>query len=156
MAYKVGFGKHEDRTLEWLFFNDPGYVWWMINKGAIDKLTGLARNRLDDLVRRASHLKIPGRCRHCTRPISRMSLTEHPSGGLAVVDFFCGKCRHDGSSSVLVRPAFYTPDFFKPYDKTGAKFLVNEIKSAYFGKKQRMTQARMEEFFDNPNNFVTF
>jgi len=34
MAYTVGFGKHKDRTLEWLFFNDPGYVWWMIEEGA--------------------------------------------------------------------------------------------------------------------------
>jgi hypothetical protein len=29
MPYTVGFGKHRERTLEWLFFNDPGYVWWL-------------------------------------------------------------------------------------------------------------------------------
>ena len=35
MAYTLGFGKHKDRTLEWLFFNDPGYVWWMTGQGAV-------------------------------------------------------------------------------------------------------------------------
>ena len=31
MGYKVGFGKHKDETLEWLFFNAPGYVRWMVS-----------------------------------------------------------------------------------------------------------------------------
>lgn len=155
MAYTLGFGKHKDKTLEWLLFNDPGYVWWMIEEGAQKNLKGGARTRFEQLVRRAKHLAIPGTCAHCSKPISRMSLTEHPSGGLAVIDFFCDKCHHDGGSfSVLTTPAFYTPDFFKNYDKLGAKFLVDAIKYAYFGKKIRMTQTKMEEFFDNPSNFV--
>ncbi len=155
MAYTVGFGKHKDKTLEWLFFNDPGYVWWLIDEGPQRNLKGGARTRFDQLVKRAKHLAIPGTCKHCSEPISRMSLTMHPSGGLAVVDFFCSRCHHDGGSfSVLTTPAFYTPDFFRNYDKLGAKFLVDAIKFAYFGKKVRMTQAKMEEFFDDPSNFV--
>ena len=155
MAYTLGFGRYKERTLEWLFFNDPGYVWWMIDKGADENLKGGARRRFEQLVRRARHLAVPGHCRHCTRPISRMSLTEHTSGGLARIDFFCGECHHDGGSlSLLTQPAFYTPDFFKSYDKLGGKFLVEAIKAAYYGKKVRMTQAKMEEFFDDPKNFV--
>lgn len=155
MVYTVGFGKHKARTLEWLFFNDPGYVWWMIDQGAQKSLKGAARLRFDKLVQRAKHLAIPGKCKHCSQPVSRMSLTRHSSGGLAVVDFFCGKCQHDGGSlSVLTTPAFYTPDSFKDYDKLGAKFLVDAIKYAYFGTKVRMTQAKMEEFFDEPRHFV--
>jgi hypothetical protein len=46
MAYTLGFGKYKDRTLEWLFFNDPGYVWWMIDKGAEKNLKGAGRTRL--------------------------------------------------------------------------------------------------------------
>src|SRR5215471_7517514 len=98
MAYTVGFGKHKDRTLEWLFFNDPGYVWWMIDQGAEKNLKGAARARFDQLVRRAKHLAIPGKCRHCSQPVSRMSLTEHTSGGLARIDFFCKECHHEGGS----------------------------------------------------------
>jgi len=40
MAYTLGFGKYNGKTLEWLFFNDPGYVWWMIDKGADGNLGG--------------------------------------------------------------------------------------------------------------------
>jgi hypothetical protein len=154
MAYTLGFGKYNGKTLEWLFFNDPGYVWWMIDKGADGNLGGAARTRFDQLVRGAWHLKIPGRCRHCEKPISRMSLIEHPSGGLARADFFCDTCHHDSGAYLLTTPAFYTPDFFKNYDKLGGKILVEAIKYAYYGRKARMTQAKMEEFFDDPSHFM--
>jgi hypothetical protein len=157
MSFKVGFGKHADRTLEWLFFNDPGYVWWMVENDAVGRLQGAARQRFDALVRRASGMKIPGHCAHCTRPVERMSVTKHPSGGLARVDFFCGECHHDGPRSLLVRPSFYTPDFFKSYDKLGGEFLVDAIKHRYYGSKvPRMTQKAMETFFSTRENFVTF
>jgi hypothetical protein len=154
MGHTVGFGKHKGRTLEWIFFNDPGYVWWMIDEGAVKNLTGPARTRFDQLVRRAKHLAIPGKCRHCSKPVSQMSRGEHPSGGLARVDFFCDTCHHDGPRYWLTSPAFYTPDFFKSYDKLGGEFLVEAIKYAYYGKKVRMTQAKMEEFFNEPSHFV--
>jgi hypothetical protein len=154
MSYNIGFGKHRLKTLEWLFFNDPGYAWWIMGTDAQGNFKGGARARLDLLVRRAKHLAIPGKCVHCSEPVSRMSLTEHPIGGIARVDFFCSKCHHDGSDSVLTEPSFYTPDIFRNYDKIGAKFLVAAIKSAYFGAKVRMTQKKMEEFFDNPDNFI--
>jgi hypothetical protein len=155
MAYTVDFGKHKDRTLEWLFFNDPGYVWWMIEEGADKYLKEAARARFEQLVRRAKHLAVSGKCRHCYRPISRMSLMEYSGGGLARVDFFCDKCEHSGSALyVLAKPAFYTPDLFKSYDKFGGRSLVHAIKCAYYGKNVRMTQKKMEEFFDEPSNFV--
>ena len=72
MACTVGFGKYRNRTLEWLFFHDPGYVWWMIDKDAVKNLKGATRNRFDQLVRRAMHLVIPGKCRHCNKPVTRM------------------------------------------------------------------------------------
>lgn len=157
MADKVGFGKYRERTLEWLFFNDPGYVWWMIDDGAVKNLSPAARSRFDDLVRRASHLAVPGTCEQCRRaPVSRMFLTQHSSGGLARIDFYCDACKYEGGSlSFAAKPAFYTPDFYRSYDKTGGRFLVNAIKRAYFGSSgSRMTQKRMEEFFNNPSNFV--
>lgn len=157
MSYRMGFGKHKGRTLEWLFFNDPGYVWWMINEGA--ELYGPAQARFRTLVRRARHLRVPGLCLWCKkRPITRMFLTMHTSGGLARVDFDCDKCRPlGGSISSPLRPGFFTPDFYRNYDKTGAKFLIRSIKYAYFqDESYRMTQKRLEAFFDDPNNFVNF
>jgi hypothetical protein len=54
---------------------------------------------------------------------------------------------------LLTTAAFYTPDFFKSYDKIGKRFLVDTIKRAYCGKKVRMIQAKMERFFDEPSRF---
>jgi len=155
MGYKVGFGKHKGKTLEWLFFNDPGYVKWMIDKGVARKFNMLVRNRFECLVWRAMNLAVPGKCRHCDRPISLMSLTKDTSGRLAQVDFLCDKCPPiGGSRSLLTTPAFFIPDSFKSYEKRGEKFLVDSIKYAYYGKDVQISQAEMEEFFDEPSNFV--
>lgn len=32
MAYTLGFGKHEGKSLEWLFFNAPAYIEWIMKK----------------------------------------------------------------------------------------------------------------------------
>jgi hypothetical protein len=94
------FGKHKGNSVEWVFFHDPGYIWWLTHKKA--DLRGPLGIRFD-----------------------------HPS--------------------------FYTPDYFRGYDKTGAKILISEVKHAYFGSgSARLTQKRMEEFFNNPANFVSF
>jgi len=155
MGYKVGFGKHKDETLEWLFFNDPGYVRWMVDKGVAREFSGIVRSRFEYLVLRAMNLAVPGKCRNCNRPISRMRLTKNASGKLAQVDFLCDKCPQIGGSRPLVTmPAFFVPDFFKSNDKRGEKALVDSIKYAFYGKKMRMTQEKMEEFFDGLSNFV--
>ena len=155
MASKVGFGKHGDKTLEWLFFNEPGYVRWMVDKGVARKFNRLVRNNFENLVGRAMNLAVPGKCRNCNRPISLMSLTKDTSGRLTQVDFLCDKCPHiGGSRSLLTTPAFFIPDSFNSYDKRGEKVLVDSIKYAYYGKDVQMSQAEMEEFFDEPSNFV--
>jgi len=155
MGYKVGFGKHKDKTLEWLFFNDPDYVRWMIDKNAARKFNRRVRDSFEYLVRRAMNLAVPGKCRHCDRPISLMGLTKDKSGRLVQVEFLCDKCPGTGGSrSLLTTPAFFIPDSFNSYDKGGEKVLVESIKHAFYGKKVRMTQEKMEEFFDEPSNFV--
>lgn len=162
MPFTMTFGRHRGRTLEWVFFHDPGYVWWMIDNNVHEdrrKFSSPARQRFDQLVRRAQHLRIPGRCPWCgERPITRMFWTEHTSGGLAVVNFDCDECHPTGGSlSVPSVPSFYTPDLFRRYDKFGAYLLIREIKRAYFGDPSyRMTQRRMEAFFDDSSNFVNF
>ncbi|KIG14345.1 hypothetical protein DB30_06947 [Enhygromyxa salina] len=90
------------------------------------------------------------------KPISRMFLTQHTSGGLAKVDFDCDTCRPlGGSNTTHFQPGFFTPDAFRKYDKTGGKFMVQAIKQAYFkDPSYRMTQKRLEEFFGNPKNFL--
>jgi hypothetical protein len=125
----------------------------MLERGAEKNLHGSVRNRFDQLVNRARSLSVPGQCEHCSQPISRMSLTE--DRGMGRVGFFCTDCVPGGGSRcVLVKPSFYTPDYFKSYDKSGAKFLVDAIKLRYFGRRVRLTQSKMEEFFNNPKHFA--
>lgn len=131
----------------------------MIEKDAQNNLKPLVKIRFDELVKRASHLKIPGLCQWCKeKPVTRMFLTQHISGGLATVDFDCDTCHPmGGSPTVALKPSFYSPDVFRKYDKTGAKFLVDEIKRVYFGSSScRLTQKRMENFFNDKDNFVHF
>ena len=158
MPIEVPFGKHEGRTLEWIFFHDPGYIWWLIEE-EVDLREDEVKERFDQLVRRASHLRIPGLCPWCKeRPVTRMFLTHPRGGGLAAVTFDCDVCEPlGGSTSVECIPSFYTPDHFRSYDKTGAEIMIAAIKYAYFGSSSaRMTQKRMEDFFDDPNNFVAY
>jgi hypothetical protein len=145
MTQSVGFGKYSLRTLEWLFFNDPGYPWWMVESGAVYKLEGAARSRFEELLRRARHLRVPGQCARCDQPITRMFLARRHGGGLAEVGFFCdAHGREDNAPGVMARPSFYTPDIFKDYDKRGGHILIKAIKHAFFGAQPpRMTQREM-------------
>lgn len=162
MAYKLSFGKHVGKSLEWLFFNDPGYVEYIMEKKIHEdpaKFSAPMRDRFIKLVNRASYLILPGVCSWCKKkPITRMFMTQHTSGGLASVTFDCEDCRPMGSSnSSPCKPSFFTPDFYRNYDKFGARELIRAIKYAYFGDgAYRMTQKRMEDFFDNRSFFVKF
>jgi len=156
MGYTVGFGKHKDKTFEWLFFNDPGYVRWMIDEDVARKFNRFMRNRFEGLVRQAMNLEVPGKCQYCDRPISMMCLTKDTSGKLAQVDFLCDKCPGTGGSrSLLTEPAFLIPESFRSYnDKGGDKVLADSIKYAYYGKDVQMSEEEMEEFFEEPSNFA--
>ena len=131
----------------------------MTEKNIPERFSKGERKRFEDLVRRAKHLRIPGLCSWCQiRPITRMFLTQHTSGGLARVDFDCDECHPHGSPpTASLKPSFFTPDFYRNYDKTGASFMIGAIKYAYFkDSSYRMTQKRLEDFFDNPDNFMNF
>lgn len=159
MSLTLDFGKYTGKTLEWIFFNDPGYIWWIYREKVYLKFSSPLQKHFKTLIRRALHLKIPGLCPWCKkRPITRMFLTKHISGGLACVDFDCDQCKYDGGSeSIPTKPSFFTPDFYRDYDKTGGKIMIEAIKFAYFGNSStRMTQKRLEEFFNNPENFINY
>ena len=160
MAVEIRFGKHKGKTLEWIFWNDPGYVYWMVEKNIhqdANKFRHHERQRIQDLLRKAAHLRIPGTCIYCKagKPNSRMIMVQHTSGGLTSIDFDCDTCHPPGGGWTAMTPSFYTPDIFRKYDKTGGKFLVQSLKYAYFGSSSyRMTKKRIEDFWDNDANFV--
>jgi hypothetical protein len=56
-----------------------------------------------------------------------------------------------------MEPSFLASEIFRSYDKTGGKFLVGAVKYRYFGDSSyRMTQKRLETFFENEANFTVF
>lgn len=163
MAVTIRQGKKyggKGRTIEWLLFNDPGYFYWMVHKGIHRQNSWFSpceQQEVARILRRADHLKIPGICTWCKedRPITRMAMIRHPSGGLTDVGFDCDECSPLGSGWTFTRPAFRTPDIFRNYDKMGGKVLVKAIKYAYFkNTSYRMNAKRLEEFWDNEENFV--
>lgn len=157
MAIVLNHGKHQGKTLEWILFHDSGYISYILQKEIDKQLPPQLRLRFYDLVKRASHLKVPGLCRSCgTKPITRMFLVNHISGGLGDVVFCCGQCEPtERPFSEPMIPSFLRGDYFRNYDKTGNKILIKAIKLSYFGNPSvKMSQERMEEFFDNPDNFM--
>ncbi len=147
-------------TWEQLVFRDPGYFFYAIAKGWYKntrQYTAEETERIKYVVRRAMNLKIPGVCKWCKddSPVKRMFITRHISGGIALVDFDCDKCKYlGGSLSIPLKPGFQHSELYKNYDKTGGKFLVDAIKHAYFGNgPYNITAKRADEFFDTPDNF---
>jgi hypothetical protein len=162
MTYLMNFGGHKGESLEWLFFHDPSYVTWILEKNIHEntaRFPGAAKGRFEKLVKRASHLKIPGLCKWCeSRPITRMFYTVNRNRKVTKIDFDCGVCEPDGSSlSIPFAPSFFPPDCGIRFDKTASKLLIRSLREAYFESTSvKLTQRRLEEFFDDPGNFVDF
>lgn len=159
MPYRLTFGKHRGKTFEWLLFHDPGYVWWLEEQfhDQPGMFPPLVRRHFKQLLQRASHLRVPGGCRHCgTAPVARMVLQADRDGRLIDVEFTCEACAPVPGPGVAVgRPGFRTPDLFHDYDKAGGKRLVGAIKAAFFGSSSfRMTEAQIQAFFATPDHVV--
>ena len=161
MSYCMNFGKYEGETFEWVFFHDPCYIQWMIKNvhANVSKFSPEARARFEELERRASHLRIPGYCAWCAeRPITRIFLTFNTRKRMMHVHFDCDRCRPEGSSySQPFLPSLFVLDDLAYHHDSDMKVFVAAIKRAYFGKTSvKLTQKRLEEFFDDPDNFVNY
>ena len=143
--------KYRGKTLEWILFHDPGYIAWMVGKGI--KAAG-AEWEFDELVAKASHLKIPGTCYYCRKDaITRMALFQHPSGGLTSIEFFCTACEPQSGHYLMVRPSMLVSEELKSYDKLGGKLLMRTIRHAYELPKV-LRQTDLERFFATKANFT--
>lgn len=162
MSYLISFGQYKGKSLEWLFFHDPAYVLWIVKNNIYEekyKFSDVEKNRFDELVKRASHLRIPGLCKWCgDRPISRMFSTFNKKGKVTEIHFDCDVCRPGGSSlSLPFAPSFFPLGSEANFDDTAFKLLIVGIRQAYFGNTPVwLTQGRLEEFFDNQDNFLVF
>lgn len=155
MSNKLTFGKHEEKTLEWLFFNKPAYARYIHDNRIHRQEHAFDDNgccHFAELYRRATHLG--GMCCHCKeRPVIRMGLTTHfQSGQIGAVGFYCDECGYLGGS----RTGYYAPSFIVNAYTVSAgdqKMILSEIRRHYIGGTGNLTQGRMEAFFTNDANF---
>ena len=154
MKNKLTFGKHEGKTIEWLFFNKPAYARYIYDNRIHRQEHAFDDNgccHFAEVYRRATHLG--GRCSHCKeRPVTRMGLTTNLHGEVVAVGFYCDECGYLGGS----RTGYYAPSFIvNAYTVSAAdqKMILNEIRRHYLGGGN-LTQSKMEAFFTNDANFA--
>lgn len=155
MNNTLSFGKHAGKTFEWLFFKEPSYAEFIYNNGIHRQSHNFSEEECEhflELFNRASCLT--GTCKWCReRPVTRMGLSyQHGSDALGHIGFFCDECDYTGGSAT----GYYTPSFFvEEYTlpRGEQRRLATFIKTRYIGS-ERLTQAKMEEFFHNDANFV--
>jgi hypothetical protein len=153
MSNKLTFGKHAGKSLEWLFFNDPGYTQWLsdrTSKGGWKWLSWEQKPLFAELYRRASHLT--GVCPWCKqRAFTRMCLIyEHGSGRLNSVSFDCDDCGYVGGEPVSYElPSFFT---LERLHRCRQLWIVHAIKRLLIGNC-KLTQGKMEEFFQTDHFF---
>lgn len=149
----LSFGKHEGKSLPQVLFVDPDYFFWAIEKDALK--TSQLKSEATQLFYKATHIRVPqtghGKMlvdHYIHRPTMKYSHFE-----VVPED----RERHAGASPTLRADVIdlRVPRQIAKYDKTGNKSLIASLKHHYFGSKSaRMTRARCEEFFDNPDNFA--
>ena len=81
-----------------------------------------------------------------------MGISTHQSGALGCVNLYCDECEYTGGSDT----DYYEPSFFMPYEapRCEQRRLTEYVKNRYVGPYGRLTQAKMEEFFQNDEHFV--
>lgn len=154
MSNLLSFGQYKGRTFEWLFFHAPGYAEGMYDDDIHRQrhlFTVAEEEHFDELVRRASALR--GMCRWCrAQRITRLGITSFLAGGPDHIGFYCGRCEYGEHS----RPFYGAASFFVEYENVPERTqrrVTRYIQHRYIGKG-RLTQAKMEDFFQNDDLFV--
>jgi len=156
MSYSiVNFGRYEGKTLPQIIFNDPDWFFWAWEQN-IFKNKGVLNEEADELYEKACCIKPPSRngqdmeaeyfIHRPTMKFSRMNIVP------------VTQPQHEGSSPTF-RAAFIDlriPRKIAPYDKLGCKILIRSVKFYFFGSTDtHLTRKRCDEFFENPDNFLT-
>jgi hypothetical protein len=149
MSHKLTIRPYKGKTYEWLFFHDPKFVTWVIEKDIPSQRHNFSEEQEEyfrELYRRASHLTGLV-CPYCKkRPITRMCLLYNPHWqGLNNVKFDCDECGYPGGApDGYVRPSFFPPG--EDLSKSEHKIIVSAIRHQFIDEG-RLTQKAMEQFF---------
>jgi hypothetical protein len=79
--------------------------------------------------------------------------THYKTADLCVAGMYCDGCEFQGHSTI----AYHQPSFFFEecmLARRSQRMTVNAIKNIYIGRHERLTQGRMEEFFQTDAYFA--
>jgi len=150
---ELDFGRYQGKTLPQVLFTDPDWFFWAVEEGAFRSKPGLVEEA-ELLARRAKRVRIPERlgdvvAQYWVDPLScRFARVEVVPRAEAASD----------EEGLLLRARVFdlsAPRRLAPYDKSGGRKLIGALKALVFGGTSvKMTRARAEAFFADPDNFA--
>ena len=149
----MAFGKHKGKALPQILFADPDWFFWAWDESVFDRNKHL-KEQATRIHKRATSIKVS------SDGSKQVEYLLHPSGtGLAVVDIIpSSKPAHVGSSPSYRKDRIDLSFARKivNYDKLGSRIAVATVKEHFFGSSSaRATKRRCENFFNNPQNFLS-
>jgi hypothetical protein len=139
------FGKHRGKTFPQILVVDPDWFFWIW-----PDLYGPLRPQADELVRRATAIKIPK-----NRPekwcVEYWLEDDRTFGHFSLV-----KADSHQNEKWAVRERHLDLSWArrcKAYDKKGNKYLIRDFREYYFPGRN-LTKKRIEAFFNDDDNFV--
>lgn len=152
MTYtQLDFGKYKGKTLPQILFKDPDWFFWAYENNVFEN-RGCIKDEADDINFKARNIRVPQkdeeRQLHAeywfdpkTKKFTHMELVPESRP----------RPNHTIRRYVI---DLSVPRQVASYDKCGCKNLIKSLKKCLFGNiRERMSKAKCEQFFDNPDNF---
>lgn len=147
---KLGFGRHEGKTLPQILFKDPDWFYWAYENEILDGR--IPHSEVQEIYEKSRNIKILQKDYHAEFVFDGIR------GVFADMKLVpSDRPEHVGTSQTrrLDRIDMALIRFAKQYDKLGYDLLIPILKEILFGNsKLIMTKKRAEDFFNDSNNFL--
>jgi hypothetical protein len=143
---EIGKWAGKGKTLPQILVADPDWFFWAVEN---DVCKG---RQASTLAKRARSIKLPPGIAE-THIVQHWLTPDHKYARFDLIDKT--QVEHHGSSTEIRRDTLNLefPRKIAHYDKTGCKLMMSSFKTYWFAGKS-FTKERVEEFFDNPDNFL--
>jgi hypothetical protein len=146
------FGKYAGKSLPLIVFTAPDWFFWAWENDVFDKHG--PKEEATTVNERAKSIRIPSE-----DGVERdaVYVLDPATGKVAGVEFLPKGQPHRGGGFGTIRDEVIdlsVPRTVAHYDKTGGKLVTRAVKSVLFPGVGRVTQQRLEAFFDDDSNFA--
>ena len=142
------FGKHIGKTLPQVALSDPDWLFWAVGTG---KIYGSLTDEADEIVRKATHIKIPKPDPENWRIEYRFYYQDDSFLDFSIIE--AQKAVACSSVEISTHLDLSIPRQRKPYDKFGCKRMLEKVRQYYFDGGN-LTKERCEQFFNIDANFI--